>query len=163
MRIEFSAGQLVRSAAEALVKAAREHGTASGSFNDIEMAADGSMDADAIVAKWLRDMDARSVAYRNSPEGMAAAAMREAEMVRLQAKADMSTDPDWCRENPREAASEIDRLRKRVEELEQIAAGWRDIANAKAFPEAMGSGPCKAVNTRSNRDADENDGDGSCR
>lgn len=41
------------------------------------------------------------------------------------------TDPDWCRENPREAAAEIDRLERRVSELEQLAAGWRDIANAK--------------------------------
>lgn len=99
MRMEFSAGQHVQSAAEALVRAAREHGTANGSFNDIEMVADGSMDADAIVAKWSRDMDARSVAYRNSPEGKAAEARREAEVVRLQEVHDIAVQDlrtlDW--------------------------------------------------------------------
>jgi len=37
------------------------------------------------------------------------------------------TDPDWCRENPREAAAEIDRMGTRISELEQLAAAWRDL------------------------------------
>lgn len=44
------------------------------------------------------------------------------------------TNPDWCRDNPNYAAEEIDRLRKRVAELEALAASWRDLAQAARKP-----------------------------
>lgn len=42
----------------------------------------------------------------------------------------MSTDPNWCRENPREAAADIDRLNTRVADLLELVAAWRAVASA---------------------------------
>jgi hypothetical protein len=38
------------------------------------------------------------------------------------------TSSEWVSQNPSHAAEEIDRLRKRVAELESLAASWRDLA-----------------------------------
>ena len=99
MRIEFSAGQHIDRAAAQLVEAAKAHGSATGTFNDIEMIADGALTAEEIVAQWSRDMDAKAVAYRNSPEGKAAETMREAAITKLQETHDLALQDlrslDW--------------------------------------------------------------------
>lgn len=75
--IEFGAGCHISTAAQVLVDAAEQHGTAVGSFNDIELIAERGTTADEIVRYFAAEQERRSQAYRNSAAGKAAEAERE--------------------------------------------------------------------------------------
>lgn len=83
--IEFSPGSHISDAVAALVAAA----PAQGKFNDITIAADGTKTADEILAQWNADMEARRLAYEQSPEGVAARQQSDDERRGLQGRHDM--------------------------------------------------------------------------
>jgi acetolactate synthase regulatory subunit len=82
------AGQHIGDFAAELVQAAKEHGSARGKHNDIEIVADATSTPESLVAQWQKKMDDAHVAYINSPEGIAAAAEREARIVAHQERHD---------------------------------------------------------------------------
>lgn len=86
--IEFGAGCHISTAAQALVDAAEQHGTAVGSFNDIELIAKRGTTADEIVRYFTAEQERRSEAYRKSPAGQAAKAEREDRRQKAQAQHD---------------------------------------------------------------------------
>lgn len=77
-------GQHVEDFAGDLVRAAAEHGAAKGTHNETEIIADTTSTVAALVAQWEQKQEAARVAYRNSPEGKAAAAKSEAERTDAQ-------------------------------------------------------------------------------
>lgn len=77
-------GQHVKDFAGDLVRAAAEHGAAKGTHNNVEIVADGASTVDVLLAQWQQKMDDAATAYRNSPEGKAAAERREAEILKAQ-------------------------------------------------------------------------------
>jgi hypothetical protein len=82
------AGDHITTFAKALVRVAAEHGAAKGTFNDVEVTADRGATEDSICADWQRKWDAKCTAYRNSPEGTARAAQRDAEIATRQEQHD---------------------------------------------------------------------------
>jgi hypothetical protein len=63
------------------------------------MFADGKRTAEDIVEEWRQTVNARSIAYVNSPEGKAAAAAREAKIAEMQEAHDLAIQDlrslDW--------------------------------------------------------------------
>lgn len=88
MEVESQWGEHISSFAARLVRAADEHGTAKGIFNEVEVVADRGASAEELCAQWDKKCEARHVAYINSPEGKAAAAKREADIAAAQEKHD---------------------------------------------------------------------------
>jgi hypothetical protein len=86
--LEFSAGQSIDNAAIQLCAAAAEHGEATGKFNDIELHAAAGYAPAGVVNFYNEECQRRSEAYRNSPEGKAAARKSNNERADLQAKHD---------------------------------------------------------------------------
>jgi hypothetical protein len=86
--VEFLAGEPIARAAAQLVEAAREHGSARGSFNEIELTAEAGTTVDQVLATWERENAERAEAYRKSPEGMAAERERIERRSALQQKHD---------------------------------------------------------------------------
>lgn len=86
--IDFMAGTHISAAAVQLVEAAKAHGSARAKFNDIELIADADISPEAIIDQFDRDSAARAQAYRQSPEGVAAAKASTDEIEGLQAEAD---------------------------------------------------------------------------
>lgn len=87
-RVEFRAGESIESAAAGLCEAAEAHGEATGSFNGIELHAARGYAAAAVVSFYNDEARRRTEAWKNSPEGIAAAAERERVRSDLQAKHD---------------------------------------------------------------------------
>lgn len=85
VNIKFSPGTHIEQAAEQLVAAAVEHGTATGQFNDVPLTADASSTPAEIVSRWNSESDARAAAWRASPEG------KKAEQESNQRRADAQT------------------------------------------------------------------------
>lgn len=86
--IDFGPGTHIDRAAEMLVAAAIEHGAARGSFNEIELAASRNATPSEIVRLYHEECEARTEAYRKSPEGIAAAKRSDDERAALQQKHD---------------------------------------------------------------------------
>jgi hypothetical protein len=86
--VEFHAGMHLDNAAKLRVAAAAEHGEARGMFNDIELTAAAGVSPDTIVKSFHDQSEARSEAWRNSPEGKAYAAKQAAEIATAQDKHD---------------------------------------------------------------------------
>lgn len=86
--LEFSPGQSIDNAAIQLCAAAAEHGEAVGKFNDVELHAASGYAPTAIVSFYNEECERRAEAYRNSPEGKAAAAKSDRERASLQMKHD---------------------------------------------------------------------------
>lgn len=84
VEIEAGCGQHITSFANELVHAAAKHGTAKGVFNQVEIVADRTSTAEGLCAQWERKTEEASIAYRNSPEGKAAEAKREADVIAAQ-------------------------------------------------------------------------------
>ena len=76
--ISFSLGEHISRAAEQLVAAAREHGSAIGWFNEIALTATAETTPKEVVEVFNRECELRAEAYRNSPEGKEAERQREA-------------------------------------------------------------------------------------
>lgn len=88
-QVEFHAGVHINKAAEILIAAATEHGEAHGIFNEIMLKASPSMTVAEVVADYHQRLDAREVAWRNSPEGQAAERDREERVRASQEKHDL--------------------------------------------------------------------------
>lgn len=88
IEIHPQAGIHITTFAKALVNAAAEHGAAKGTFNGVEIVADRAATCESLCAEWDQKREAAAVAYRNSPEGKAAAAKREAEVQTRQERHD---------------------------------------------------------------------------
>lgn len=86
--VEFYAGMHIQNAAVALCAAARKHGKARGTFNEIELTASRDTDPAEVVASFGAQQDARTNAWRESPEGIAHAAKMAAEVKAAQQKHD---------------------------------------------------------------------------
>lgn len=71
--IQFGAGEHIEEAAQKLVTAAHEHGSACGTFNDILLTAKDGDTLAGILAAWRAESKARAEAYAASPEGIKAA------------------------------------------------------------------------------------------
>jgi hypothetical protein len=67
MLVTFSAGCPISEAAKQLVAAAKEHGEASGKFNDIALWAGKDSTPEQVVADFGKRMAAASKAYQESP------------------------------------------------------------------------------------------------
>ncbi|NNM75098.1 hypothetical protein [Enterovirga aerilata] len=83
-------GTHIDHAATLLVEAARASadGEAWATFNGIDIRACGSSDSAEIVRQWRAESDRQDEAYRQSPEGRAAAARSAAEVEELQERHD---------------------------------------------------------------------------
>lgn len=81
-------GQDVSEFAAELAEIARRHGKARGIHNDIDIVADVTSTVGDLVAQWQKKVHDKRVAYINSPEGIAAAAEREARIVAMQERHD---------------------------------------------------------------------------
>lgn len=84
IKIEAKWGEHITSFANQLVHEAGIHGTVAGVFNETEIVADRTSTAEALCEQWERKQQEAAVAYRNSPEGKAAAAKREAAVLAAQ-------------------------------------------------------------------------------
>ncbi len=82
--VEFGCGMHLAEVASLLVTAAAEHGEARGVFNEVALTATPDTDPDTIVAFYHQESNRRAEAWRNSPEGRAAQAEREAELLAAQ-------------------------------------------------------------------------------
>lgn len=77
IEVHVQAGEHIDSAIKALVSAAQQHGSAKATFNDVQLVADANSTASGLLSEWSRKQEEAAVAYRNSPEGKAAAADHE--------------------------------------------------------------------------------------
>ena len=75
--VHFGGGEHIRNAAERLVAAAAEYGSAKGKFNGIRLVAEQDATVESILADYDTLQEAASNAYRKSPEGIMAALARE--------------------------------------------------------------------------------------
>lgn len=89
IKLEAHAGQHVEGFAADLIEAAKQHGSAEGVHNGALMVATPSSTVAELVAQWDRKQQEAAVAYRNSPEGQAAAAADEASVQAAQEKHDL--------------------------------------------------------------------------
>lgn len=67
--IHFLAGEHIANSVDRLVAAAREYGSASGFFNDIELKATATTTPEEVVSFYNSEIDRRVAAFINSPEG----------------------------------------------------------------------------------------------
>jgi heme-degrading monooxygenase HmoA len=77
--IHFLAGEHIANSVDRLVAAAREYGSASGFFNDIELKATATTTPEEVVSFYNSEIDRRVAAFINSPEGKEAERKREAD------------------------------------------------------------------------------------
>lgn len=84
MEVHVQAGEHIDNAIKALVHAAQTHGAAKATFNGVELVADPAATASALLSEWSRKQEEAAFAYRNSPEGKAAEAKREASIQSAQ-------------------------------------------------------------------------------
>lgn len=87
-QVEFLAGTSIDGAATQLCEAAAKHGEAVGTFNDIELHAAAGYAPAGVVSFYHEECERRAKAYRNSPEGKAAARKSDQERAALQAQHD---------------------------------------------------------------------------
>lgn len=87
-QIEFGAGEHISRAACRLVEAAQKYGEAKGQFNDIELIATKTSVPQDITEYFDAECARRSEAYRNSPEGIAAAKRNQDEIAALECERD---------------------------------------------------------------------------
>lgn len=90
--VHFGAGCHINEAAKMLVDAAECNGSATGSFNDIVLTANRGDAPEAVVSWFTAECERRSEAYRNSPEGRAAAAKQDQRRRETQGKHDALMD-----------------------------------------------------------------------
>ena len=86
--VYFMGGCHIDEAARMLVRAAREHGYVYGNFNEITLQADRASTAEVIIEYFYGELKRRDDAYRNSPQGKAAAAKNAAEIAETQQRYD---------------------------------------------------------------------------
>jgi len=75
--VESLPGTHIDRAAESLVSAAIEHGSASGEFNGISLTADATSSPQEIVSRWNSASEERERLWRESPEGKKAERKRD--------------------------------------------------------------------------------------
>lgn len=81
---DFPAGTSLEYAAKTMAAHAIQHGSAKTTFNGIILIADKDSSPQSIMDDYRVQLDARSEAYRKSPEGIEAARKRTAEIARKQ-------------------------------------------------------------------------------
>ena len=79
--IEIGIGTEINDAARQLVAAARKHDFADMEFNGVCLNADNRTTVDRIVQEYNAELEFRSIQYKNSPEGKAAAQKRANELI----------------------------------------------------------------------------------
>lgn len=84
-QVSFGAGTPITAAAARLCEIAAADGAAFGTFNGIRLEANGSSTVDQIVAAFDRQMTEQAKAWRESPEGIAAAERDNADRAEKQA------------------------------------------------------------------------------
>lgn len=83
IELEASAGEHISGFAKRLTEAAKVAG-ARGTFNGVALRVDCFSTVDEVCSSYSRQMEAAAVAYRNSPEGIAAERKREASIQAAQ-------------------------------------------------------------------------------
>lgn len=86
--VKLSAGEHIDAACARLEDEARTHGSARLVFNEVVLDAQIGDSADTLVAKYYKLCDERRIAWRNSDEGKAYEAEREAKIAAMQDRHD---------------------------------------------------------------------------
>jgi len=86
--ISFTAGEHISQAADSLIAAAKEHGEAFGTFNDVPLSASVHTTSAQILKHYDDECARRLAEYRASPAGIAAERRANEERAALQARHD---------------------------------------------------------------------------
>lgn len=156
-QVQFSPGTSIDRAAAELCAAAAEHSEAVGKFNDVELHVAGGYAPAGVVSFYHEECERQSAAYRNSPEGKAAARKTDQECAALQAKHDrlMANLPKLIVERPAEV---LDWLCQMQECTDRVGV----VVRRKTIVETLGRAGYRA-NENVGADCKEGDRENACR
>ena len=144
MEVHVQAGEHIDNAIKALVHAAQTHGAAKATFNGVELVADPAATASALLSEWSRKQEEAAFAYRNSPEGKAAEAKREASIQSAQETHDRLVQ-DLATLNFKNDVAVLDWICAIQDSTDHVGVAVNKAAIADAFAAAGLASPCLTI------------------